>query len=78
MITRENIKDILSLKKFGFQEHKGVYSRHYGSAGEGFVLEYNSRSGEFIYPSGVLADRNTTQDYHQKESFVVFLCVAIS
>jgi len=76
MITRENIKDILSLKEFGFQEHKGVYSRHYGSADEGFVLEYNSRSGEFIYPSGVLADRNTTQDYHQKESFVVFLCVA--
>lgn len=76
MITKENIKDILVLEEFGFQEHKGVYSHHYGSEDEGFVLEYNSRSGDFIYPTGVVADRNTTQDSHQKESFVVFLCVA--
>lgn len=76
MVTNENIKEILILTEFGFTEKSGVYSRHYGTDEEGFILEYNSRTGDFIYPEGVIADRNTTQDSHQKESFVVFLCVA--
>lgn len=76
MISNDNFTNILLLKEFGFTENRGVYSRHYGTDEEGFLLEYNSLSGEFNYPSGVIADRNTTQDSHQKESFVVFLCVA--
>lgn len=76
MISNDNFTNILLLKEFGFTENRGVYSRHYGTDEEGFLLEYNSLSGEFNYPLGVIADRNTTQDSHQKESFVVFLCVA--
>ena len=76
MISNDNFTSILLLKEFGFTEKSGVYSRRYGTDEEGFLLEYNSRSGEFNYPLGVIADRNTTQDSHQKESFVVFLCVA--
>lgn len=53
-----------------------MFTKHYGSADEGFDLEYNFESGDFIYPNGVEADRNTTMDEHQNESFVVFLCVA--
>lgn len=59
-----------------FISNHGVYTRHFGSADEGFDLEYNFNVGEFIYPDGVQADRNTTQDEHQNESFVVFVCVA--
>lgn len=74
MITKDNIQKVLLELKF-ISNH-GVYTRHFGSADEGFDLEYNYKTGEFIYPEGVQADRNTTQDEHQNESFVVFVCVA--
>ncbi len=76
MITKDNIKQVLISEKFGFIAKQGVFTKHFGSADEGFNLEYNFNTGEFLYPSGVQADRNTTQDEHQNESFVVFLCVA--
>ena len=76
MITRDNISKILTAEPFLFTENRSVYSRHYGSDDEGFDLAYNAGTGEFLYPEGVIADRNTTKDEHQKESFVVFLCVA--
>lgn len=74
MITKDNIQKVLLELKF-FSNH-GVYTRHFGSTDEGFDLQYNFNAGEFIYPEGVQADRNTTQDEHQNESFVVFVCVA--
>lgn len=76
MITRDNIKDILLAEPFNFHEEHGVYIRHYGTADEGFELSYNFRSGTFNYPEGVDTDRSTTLNDGQKESFVVFLCVA--
>lgn len=76
MITRDNIKQVLISEKFGFFARHGVFSKHFGSADEGFDLEYHFETGDFLYPEGVQADRNTTKDEHQKESFVVFLCVA--
>ena len=74
MITKDNIQTVLLELKF-ISNH-GVYTRHFGSADEGFDLEYNFNVGEFIYPDGVQADRNTTQDEHQNESFVVFVFLA--
>lgn len=76
MITQSNIKQILLAEPFNFQEVHGTYTRHYGTPDEGFDLSYNYKAGFFDYPNGVEADRSTTQDNHQKESFVVFLCVA--
>lgn len=76
MITKENIKEILLSEPFCFAEEAGLYSRHYGPEDGGFDLAYNAFFGRFEYPEEVIADRNTTQDEHQKESFVVFLCVA--
>ena len=76
MITKDKIKEVLLSPPFCFFAKRGVFTKHFGSADEGFDLEYNFESGEFIYPSGVEADRNTTMDEHQNESFVVFLCVA--
>lgn len=76
MITKATFEQLLVETPFDFILSKGVYSRYYGTAGEGFSLSYNAGTGEFIYPEGVIADRNTTQDDHQKESYVVFLCVA--
>jgi len=74
MITKDNIQKVL-LDLMFFSNH-GVYTRHFGSAGEGFDLEYNYNTGKFIYPEGLQADRNTTQEDYQKESYVVFVCVA--
>lgn len=39
-------------------------------------MEYNYNTGKFNYPVGLQADRNTTQEDYQKESYVVFVCVA--
>ena len=74
MITKDNIQKVLLDLRF-FSNH-GVYTRHYGSADEGFDLEYNYNTGKFNYPVGLQADRNTTQEDYQKESYVVFVCVA--
>lgn len=76
MITKNNISAVLLSPPFCFFAKHGVFTKHYGSADEGFDLEYNVELGDFIYPDGVEADRNTTKDEHQNESFVVFLCVA--
>lgn len=74
MITKDNIQKVLLDLKF-FSNH-GVYTRHFGSADEGFDLEYNYNTGKFNYPVGLQADRNTPQEDYQKESYVVFVCVA--
>lgn len=74
MITKDNIQKVLLDLKF-FSNH-GVYTRHFGSADEGFDLEYNYNTGKFNYPVGLQVDRNTTQEDYQKESYVVFVCVA--
>ena len=76
MITKNNISAVLLSPPFCFFAKHGVFTKHYGSADEGFDLEYNVELGDFIYPDGVEADRNTTKDEYQNESFVVFLCVA--
>jgi len=76
MISKDNIGAILLSDSFGFKEESGVFTKHFGNTDEGFDLSYNLNTGEFCYPDGVKADRNTTIDSHQQESFVVFLCVA--
>lgn len=76
MITKDNIGSVLLSDTFGFKEESGVYTKHYGNEDDGFDMSYNLNTGEFLYPDGVIADRNTTIDSHQQESFVVFLCVA--
>ena len=76
MITKDNIGSVLLSETFGFKEESGVYTKHYGNDDEGFNMSYNINTGEFSYPDGVKADRNTTIDSHQQESYVVFLCVS--
>ena len=76
MITKDNIERILLSDDFAFTKNRNVFTRHYGTDEEGFNLSYNCGAGTFDYPDGVDLDRSTTQDNHQKESYVVFLCVA--
>lgn len=76
MITKNNFIEVLISDKFGFNLQNNILSRHYGDTDEGFDLKYNTLTGNFIYPEGVDADRNTTKDEHQQESYVVFLCIA--
>lgn len=76
MITKDNIEDILLSEPFCFVKKKNVFIRHYGTDDKGFELSYNIGAGTFEYPEGVELDRSTTLDNFQKESYVVFLCVA--
>lgn len=77
MITKDNFAKVLEY--LGFTKQDNIYSKHYESSEDssnGFELKTNIITGEFFYPDGVEADRETTQDDHQKESYVVFACVA--
>lgn len=76
MITKDNIAEILLSETFNFTKKRNVFTRHYGTDEEGFDLSYNFGAGTFDYLDGVDLDRSTTQDNYQKESYVVFLCVA--
>lgn len=76
MITKDNIEEILVSETFCFIKQSNVFIRHFGTDGEGFDLSYNLGAGTFEYPEGVELDRSTTLDNFQKESYVVFLCVA--
>lgn len=79
MITKDNIIDILLSDRFNFEKKGRLYVRHYGSADGGFDLKYDEAKKAFEYPLGIdgmEAGRATTMDAHQKESYVVFLCVA--
>ena len=77
MIKKENFAKVLEY--LGFEKKVNVYSKHYGStedASNSFELKTNIATGDFIYPEGVKADRGTTKDNHQAESYVVFACIA--
>ena len=76
MITKDNIKEILLSENFNFIKQGSLYIHHYGPADGGFDLKYNEAKKIFEYPTGMDYDRKTTFGIHQKESFVVFLCVA--
>lgn len=76
MITKDNIKEVLLSESFNFVKKGNYYLHHYGYNEAGFDLAYDEKKKEFIYPEGVEFDRSTTMDSHQKESYVVFLCVA--
>ena len=79
MITKDNITEILLTEPFNFTKRGNIYTRHYGTDSNGFDLKYNEVKKEFNYPQGIdgiETGRKTTMDAHQKESYVVFLCVA--
>ena len=76
MITKDNIVEILLSDSFHFEKKGGCYVRHYGSIDGGFDLKYDEVKKKFEYPEGMDYDRKTTFGIHQKESFVVFLCIA--
>ena len=76
MITKDNIVEILLSDSFNFEKKGGSYVRHYGSADGGFDLKYDETKKKFEYPEDMDYDRKTTFGIHQKESFVVFLCIA--
>lgn len=76
MITKDNIVEILLSDSFNFEKKGGSYVRHYGPADGGFDLKYDETKKKFEYPKDMDYDRKTTFGIHQKESFVVFLCIA--
>lgn len=78
MITKDNFKNVL--EELGFNGiNDNYFSKTYleGTSGEfKLVAEFNNGKFLFSYPDGVKMDRSTTVDDHQKESYVVFECVA--
>ncbi|MBO7440779.1 MAG: hypothetical protein J6U21_13995 [Bacteroidales bacterium] len=75
MITKENFPHVLDFLGFTKYESSKSWTKTYNNYQ--LTTKINSLGNfEFIYPEDVELDRETTQDDHQKESYVVFACVA--
>ncbi len=73
MITKDNFPK--ALESLGFTKYEKSWNKPYGKYD--LTAKLNSKGGfDFVYPNDMDLDRETTQDDHQKESYVVFLCVA--
>lgn len=77
MITKENFKQVL--EQLGFykiideeEKYQNVYGENSDSS---FHLTVDFEQEKFLYPDEINADRTTTLDFHQNESFVVFECL---
>ncbi len=77
MIAKENFK--LVLDELGFYtvvNNEKQYHNVYGdTADNSFSLSVDFEQEKFLYPEEIKADRSTTLDFHQNESFVVFECL---
>lgn len=77
MITKENFKQVL--EQLGFYkiiDEEEKYQNVYGeNADSSFHLSVDFEQEKFLYPEEINADRVTTLDFHQNESFVVFECL---
>lgn len=78
MITKAHFQHVL--EALGFYLAAGtdfVFQNIYGeSADSRFSLSVDLKNERFLYPEEIHIARNTTIDFHQQESFVVFECIA--
>lgn len=75
MITKDNFPQVLNYLGFTKYDSSKSWTKIYNNYQ--LTAKINSLGNfEFIYPEEVELDRETTQDDHQKESYVVFACVA--
>lgn len=75
MITKDNFKNVLL--SIGFTSDDEIYfSKVYDNdTSDEFELHVDFQNNKFEYPPELNKDRNTTLDFHQNESFVVFECL---
>lgn len=77
MITKENFKQVL--EQLGFYtvvNNEKQYQNVYGDTSDNsFSLSVDFEQEKFLYPEEIKADRSTTLDFHQNESFIVFECL---
>lgn len=73
MITRDNIKKLLSVLGFSTEDSK-IYSKTYEQAG--ITLSVNIPNEHFHYTeAGITVGRETTSNFSEPENFVVFECI---
>lgn len=78
MITKDNFRAALDQLDFNSVENDYFYKTYAENTDGEFKLTVRFENNKvlFEYPDGVSFDRKTTVDDHQKESYVVFECVA--
>ena len=73
MITKDNIKKLLSVLGFSTEDSK-IYSKTYEQAG--ITLSVNIPNEHFHYTeAGITVGRETTSNFSEPENFVVFECI---
>lgn len=75
MISKENFYkaiEILGFKRIG---KSMTWSKNFGSLD--CVMEADMRDNKPTYPEQIQSDSDTTRNFSQPESYVVFICVAL-
>ena len=74
MITKDNLKGLLTFLGFlPATSEQDIYNLYFDD--NNFCLSVDFKNEKFIYPSGIQADRKTSQDFSKPEFFVVFECI---
>lgn len=76
MITQDNFCNLLQSIGFELEESAIgiVYSKTFSKSDSTMSVDFTNK--RLIYPEGIIAERETTKNFHQPENFVVFECVS--
>lgn len=75
MITQDNLRNLLQHIGFHLEENTigTIYSKTFAKSNVVISVDFTNK--RLIYPAGIIAERETTKNFHQPENFVVFECV---
>lgn len=74
MITKNNFISVLRKLDFKKATDSDIWSKSYGNFN--CVLKADLSKNEPIYPNDIRSEGDFTKNFHQAESYVVFVCVA--
>lgn len=75
MITKDNFIQALEALEFQRVDNTLVWSKCFGSLD--CIMEANLHENKPVYPVQIDSDSDTTKNFTQPESYVVFICVAM-
>ncbi len=75
MISKENFYKAIEILGFKRIDNSMTWSKNFGSLD--CVMEADMRDNKPTYPEQIQSDSDTTRNFSQPESYVVFICVAL-
>lgn len=75
MISKENFYKAIEVLGFKRNGNSMIWSKYFGSLD--CVMEADMSENKPTYPEQIQSDSNTTRNFSQPESYVVFICIAM-